>query len=257
MSHGLFGHAAPGVGDRQHDVAPGLDPGVAERVGAIQLHVGGLEGQAAAPGHGVPGVDRQVHDRLFQLVTVGFRPAQVGGEGEVQLDVFPQGAAEQGLHAHEDLVQAEAFGLKHLASGEGEYLAGEPGRPLPHLFDVDHQFPIPIFGGQGVQEQGAVADDGRQHVVEVVGYAARQPADGLHLLRLPELLLPLFESLLGNFAFGDVSTVDYEEQLTIRLPAVPYRRTPWSGRSRPYDGLAPRPAGRGYLPPLPTRRQPP
>ena len=38
-------------------------------------------------------------------------------------------------------------------------------------------------------ERLAVADDHRQQVVEVVGDAAGEPADRLHLLRLPELLL--------------------------------------------------------------------
>ena len=45
-----------------------------------------------------------------------------------------------------------------------------------------------LVGSASEQELGAAQDDGQQ-VVEVVGDAARQLADGVHLLRLPELLL--------------------------------------------------------------------
>ena len=46
--------------------------------------------------------------------------------------------------------------------------------------------------GPSPQQEIAVAQDRRQEVVEVVGDAAGQPADGLELVRLAELLLELF-----------------------------------------------------------------
>ena len=48
-----------------------------------------------------------------------------------------------------------------------------------------------LFAARLLQQHlGVAADDGEQ-VVEVVGDAAGEPADGLHLLRLAELLLEL------------------------------------------------------------------
>ena len=47
-------------------------------------------------------------------------------------------------------------------------------------------------------QQLTEADDGRQHVVEIVGNAAGEPADRLQLLGLAQLLLE--ESLLGHVA---------------------------------------------------------
>ena len=44
-------------------------------------------------------------------------------------------------------------------------------------------------GSHVVQHRLGVAEDDRQQVVEVVRHAAGQPADRLHLLRLPQLLL--------------------------------------------------------------------
>ena len=44
-------------------------------------------------------------------------------------------------------------------------------------------------GAQPALEQLRVAEDGGEEVVEVVRHAAGEAADGLHLLRLPHLLL--------------------------------------------------------------------
>ena len=45
-----------------------------------------------------------------------------------------------------------------------------------------------LLVGMSVEQQLAVSEDRGQQIVEVVRHAAGQPADGLHLLRLPELL---------------------------------------------------------------------
>ena len=47
-----------------------------------------------------------------------------------------------------------------------------------------------------------VADDRRQQVVEVVRDAARQPADGFHLLRVAQLLFERDAALQRVLAFG-------------------------------------------------------
>ena len=53
-------------------------------------------------------------------------------------------------------------------------------------------------------EQRRVALDAHEDVVEVVGDAAGQRADGLHLLRLLQLPLELLALRLGALALGDV-----------------------------------------------------
>ena len=55
-----------------------------------------------------------------------------------------------------------------------------------------------------LQQELAVAGDHHEQIVEVVGDAAGEPADGFHLLRLAELLLQ-------GAAFGDVFGKEFEE----------------------------------------------
>jgi hypothetical protein len=61
---------------------------------------------------------------------------------------------------------------------------------------------IPV--GQGVHRQLGVAQDDGEEVVEVVRHAPGQGADGLHLLRLHELLLAAAERRLGALLRGEV-----------------------------------------------------
>ena len=68
-------------------------------------------------------------------------------------------------------------------------------------------FEVVVFGGlrgHVADDDLGVADDGRQDVVEVVGHAAGQGAEGLHLLGLQQLPFELLAALFGLGALGDV-----------------------------------------------------
>ena len=71
MRQRLGVHAVAGVAYGEHHVRSG--PGVRSlsKVGLVELNVTGLDDQLAALGHGVAGVDRQVHDHLLHLAGVG------------------------------------------------------------------------------------------------------------------------------------------------------------------------------------------
>src|SRR6185369_12092569 len=58
------------------------------------------------------------------------------------------------------------------------------------------------------QEKLAVAIDHGEQIVEVVGDATGEPADGFHLLGLAELVITLAKDRLGAAAFGDVAGID-------------------------------------------------
>ena len=85
----------------------------------------------------------------------------------------------------------------------GRPLAGLAGSPRPARAPGRPR-------GRPAQQQLAVAVDDGQQVVEVVGHAAGQPADRLHLLRLPELLLqppPLGDVLDDRCRADDLAAV--------------------------------------------------
>src|SRR5207245_10726366 len=57
------------------------------------------------------------------------------------------------------------------------------------------------------EEERAAAVNDREEVVEVVGYAAREPADRLHLLDLQERLLGLRHFLGGDLDLAEETRV--------------------------------------------------
>ena len=114
------------------------------------------------------------------------RPAR--GEHR-QLDVLADQPAEHLLHPGDALVQVQHLRLEHLLAAEREELPRQVRRALrrrPDLLDVGAKG---LVGLEVAADQLRVAQDDGQQVVEVVRDAAGEPADGLHLLRLAELLL--------------------------------------------------------------------
>ena len=93
-----------------------------------------------------------------------------------------------------------------------------------------------VLVGVHQQQFGIAADDG-EHVVEVVRHPAGELADGLHLLRLAQLLLELFapgdvphDGLHGGLPFinkGDAGRLDLEGgSVQPQKPSVPAAAPP-------------------------------
>ena len=76
--------------------------------------------------------------------------------------------------------------------GEGQQALGERRAALGTLQRAVDQPRGPRIVGDVLAQQVEVAQHGHQQVVEVVGDPAGELADGLHLLRLPQLLLRSF-----------------------------------------------------------------
>ena len=112
----------------------------------------------------------------------------VAVEIDLDADALAQRAVEQVGHAADQLDAVDALGKQRLGAGEGQQAAGQgrgAGRALHRVVEVDHHFaPRAVEAAPGKVD---AADDHRQHIVEVVGDAAGQLADRLHLLDLAEL----------------------------------------------------------------------
>ena len=122
--------------------------------------------------------------------------ASVSAREVLELDFASERPREHGLESADDLVHVEPLGEQHLLAAEREQLPRQRrcmGGGLPDLVDV---VGARVALVEGVREQLRIARDRREHVVEVVGDAAGELADRLHLLRLPQLLLELL--LLGD-----------------------------------------------------------
>ena len=78
-------------------------------------------------------------------------------------------------------------GCKRLTAREGQQLPHQAGGPVGVLLDVHDVLVGGIRRPMRLQQQVGEADDGGQHVVEVMRYATRQLAHRLHLLALGDI----------------------------------------------------------------------
>jgi len=128
---------------------------------------------------------------------------------EAQFDALPDEAAEHVENALDQLIQVDIDGLNGLASAEGEQLlrqlSGALGGPA-HLLDL-----IPGRRARRLHAlyKADIPENDLEQIVEVVGHAARELAHGIHLLRLPQLVLQAS-------ALADVADVALDD------PVVPH-----------------------------------
>ena len=113
-----------------------------------------------------------------------------GVEIDLDRDPLAERAVEQVGHAADQLAAVDALGQQRLGAGEGQQAAGQrggAGRALHRIVEV--QSDLAARAVEPAPGEVDAADDDRQHVVEIVGDAAGQLADRLHLLDLAELRL--------------------------------------------------------------------
>ena len=164
------------VGSRRGDAPRPLTLAVRER-------------ERPAPRHRVARVDAEVGDHLLELARIGDDVAQRRVEMQLKLDVLADEPPEHAAHLVHDRVEIHDRGCStcfrlNASSWRTSPAARWAARPISCRSSRRGS----ARRSPDDQELG-VAQDGRQQVVEVVGDAARELTDRLHLLRLPELVL--------------------------------------------------------------------
>ena len=112
-------HAVAGIGHGDDGVASGLDEATFAEALA-RRNVGGLDGQLAAFGHGVFGVDDQVHDDLLELTGIGTGVAGVGSKLGNEFDVLADQRPEKAFHIGDDAVDVDHLKFEELFAAEGQ-----------------------------------------------------------------------------------------------------------------------------------------
>ena len=190
LGHDLGRHAGAGVLDLDQHVLAGRHA-VAGELQALALgDVARADGERAAVGHGVAGVDGEVDDHLLELRLVGLDVPEVAAGQDLELDLLAERAVEQRRDRSVSTSPSSSTSACSVCRREkASSWRTRPAARLALLLDV-HDV---LVGGVGrpvrLQQQVGEADDGGQHVVEVVRDAAGELADRLHLLALREFQL--------------------------------------------------------------------
>ena len=124
-------------------------------------------------------------------VDIGF--PQSGGSHGLDLNVLAQSRAQQFRHFRDHAVGVDRLRRQRLLARECEQALGQRGGAFGGLHGgVDETADAEFVGLHAPPHHVERTDDHAQHVVEVMGDAAGQLADRVHLLRLAQLALGLF-----------------------------------------------------------------
>ena len=139
--------------------------------------------------HRVAGVDGEVDDHLLELARIGADRAEVAAMLDLELDPLAEQPLEQVRDLGDDVGQLEHLRAQRLLAREGEQLAGQAGGAVRVGADLLDVVIVAVARRVAHQHQVASAEDRGQDVVEIVGDAAGELADRLHLGRLGDLAL--------------------------------------------------------------------
>lgn len=187
-----------GIGNRDHGIATWLDKTVLAQA-VTHGYIGALQRELATFWHGILGIDDQIHDDLLELPGVGAGVSGVRGKARDQFDILADQRPQQALHIADDTVDVDHLELEELLSAECQQLPGEACGAVGCLLDALNFMVHGAGRFQLLQQHLGVSVDHHQQIVEVVGYAAGEAADGVHLLRLSQLFFQL--APVGN-VFG-------------------------------------------------------
>ena len=150
----------------------------------------------------VPGIPSGVHiaPSGYDTALIWSLTGQSSAEGRILISTFSRRTRRSIFSRPETTSpQIDDLEVEDLLAAERQELVGEVPGPLGRLDDLLDVGSALVVGTQTEEEDLCVAEDRRQHVVEVVGDPGGEQSDGLELLCLTELLL-------DALAVADVAT---------------------------------------------------
>ena len=146
-------------------------------VNLVDLDRAGADRQRASAGHGVAGVDGEVHEDLLHHAGVRLHEGELRGGIELQGDGFAEQPLEHFRQVADHLAQVERHGLHDILAAEHKQLPGQTGgafgREIDRLRATEH---LGWDVGFGQNHPRVPLDDG-EHIVEVVRHPGGQLPD--------------------------------------------------------------------------------
>ena len=204
----FFGNAVPAVRHPQENIFPLGDFFVTGQ-GLVHITAFGGNTDQAAARLGFGGIGNQIQNRLFKMDRRAFHVGQIRLADNLEVHIRME--ADQLLvlrrtdDVGDDIVEIDDFKGGNPPAGQGQKVLHDGGGLEAGFLDRHHR------GRQGAvhrkihQNQIGIADDAREDIVEIMGHASRQKAEGLHLPGSGQLFKEFETFGFGLFALGGVA----------------------------------------------------
>ncbi len=181
-------HPHARVGNRQYRVAPGRNIRVEPAVRLVQFHHLGFDQQSPASRHGVPRVQAQIHEHLFELRRIRFDRIDRSGDN-FQLDVPGDYFFEEAHQSAGDGIDVHRPRLQHLAAREDQKFAGKRSGSVA-LF-ANSRKSVCDLGARAIlfETELRPSQNGSNHIIKIVCDTSGKLSDGVKFLCLSQLAL--------------------------------------------------------------------
>ena len=179
-------HAFAAVRDVDPKIFPGRQLGQAVLV-EEELVRG--DRQAAPLRHGIARIHREVEQRILELAAVDHGDQPAVRQSGVDRHILAQDPAQQRNEVAHQLVEVHGHGPQRLQPGKGQQPLRQLAAAQHGLLRMIEKLDSRLAGRQGLAQKLEIPMGHRQQIVEVMGNAAGQLADGLDLERLAQLRL--------------------------------------------------------------------
>jgi hypothetical protein len=129
-------HTDPNVTNCQHHTGAGWGVCCFRDSAAIQFDIQRLDDQFTALGHGIAGVDREIHDDLFHLSAIRADPTQPGIEGENGLDILAEQMRQHLPEIIDHGIQVQDGRAQNLLAAECQHLLRQRRAPIGGVSDL-------------------------------------------------------------------------------------------------------------------------
>jgi hypothetical protein len=138
-------------------------------------------------------VQHEVEDDLLDVVRVGHDCDRIVRHVDLERDVLANQSPEDVAQVRDGARQIDALEPRVMLVAEREELPCQTGSAIRGLADLLEILVVRVAARVLVEQQIRVSQRYRQKIVEVVRNAGDELSDGVHLLRVPELLFGSFE----------------------------------------------------------------
>ena len=149
----------------------------------------------AAVWHGVARIDREIQERVFELIPVAPDEPEILACSNAQIDILAERAAQQFLDGPDQLVEIQGTRIDGLATRERQQTVRQSRGAIGRL-QSPVQKPVkvadPPFGDPSLDDIES-AENPLKEIIEVVSDAAGELPHGFHLLALAQRFLGLHQ----------------------------------------------------------------
>ncbi len=156
---------------------------------STKLNLAGLDVQLATIGHSIPGIDRQIHDNLFNLSNIYFNISYRASESQSHFNILTNKPIQHPGNIFNNGIEIGNLHLHNLFATKGKQLSGKTGSPFRSIIDIFNHLSHGILLFKLQNHNLTVSKYGCKNIIEIMSNPTCQNTNRFHFLGSKQLRL--------------------------------------------------------------------